>query len=507
MTESNKSRGSKAARVAIVGAGIGGLSAAVVLAARGFEVKIFEAGTRAGGKIGVGHYDGVEFDTGPSVLTMPEVFEEIFSAAGTSLKDELELVESTPHTRYHYPDGLHLDIHRDLGQTIENIGAQLGSHAAGQFADFMRYSEGIWKAAAPNFIFSQAPSLGSMTRLGWAALPAMWGVDPFNSMWESIQKRIDSKHLRHLLARYATYNGSDPRRAPATLNCISWVELGKGGWGVGGGIYELVRALERCAARLGVDFCFNSPVRRIQTLADGAGVCGVETDAATWRCDAAVINADVAHLLDELLPDPAPKSLRRTAPASMSGWTCVIQARRRPAEQRPAHQVIFPADYLEEFRDIFDRDRPPQDPTIYLCAQEKAHRRRGWTEHEAIFAMTNAPPEPASASRDAETWQRLHHTVRQKLRRVELIAADDAPIWERTPSGLADIFPGTRGAIYGMASNTKFAAFQRPANRVKEIRGLYLAGGSAHPGGGVPLCAQSGLLAARALQNDAQRPR
>ena len=184
----------------------------------------------------------------------------------------------------------------------------------------------------------------------------------------------------------------------------------------------------------------------------------------------------------------------------MSGWTGVLRARR--ADDRIAHTVLFPDDYDEEFVDIFDRDRPPQSPTIYLCAQSRAHLRKGWESDEPVFVMANAPPEPAAGSRPDELWHRLRATALDRLRTSGLVHPDDTLVWERTPSDLARRFPGSRGSLYGAASNTRMAAFQRPPNRVSRIPGLYLATGSAHPGGGVPLCVQSGRTAARALLQD-----
>ena len=179
----------------------------------------------------------------------------------------------------------------------------------------------------------------------------------------------------------------------------------------------------------------------------------------------------------------------------MSGYNVVLRARRR---HRVPHTVLFPEDYAAEFVDIFDRDRPPADPTVYLCAQEACHGRRGWQEHEPLFVMANAPPEPAEGERPSEVWRELRTVVARRLLGAGLIDADDGVVWERTPTDLARVFPGSRGAIYGGSSNGMMAAFQRPENTVANVPGLYLASGSAHPGGGLPLAAQSGCEAARA---------
>lgn len=187
----------------------------------------------------------------------------------------------------------------------------------------------------------------------------------------------------------------------------------------------------------------------------------------------------------------------------MSGWTGIVRARRRVGQDaRAAHTVLFPEEYLEEFADIFDRDRPPQAPTVYCCAQEPCHQRRGWADHEPVFIMTNAPPEPRGGARPAEVYTALRERALGRLRGAGLIDGDDAVVWERAPAGLAAAYPGSRGALYGASSNSLFAAFKRPANRVSGLPGLYLASGSAHPGGGMPLCVLSGRMAARHVCED-----
>jgi phytoene dehydrogenase-like protein len=164
--------------------------------------------------------------------------------------------------------------------------------------------------------------------------------------------------------------------------------------------------------------------------------------------------------------------------------------------------VLFPAEYLQEFTDIFDHDQPPAEPTVYLCAQEACHGRTGWAEQEPVFVMANAPAEPENEARPPEVWEALGRTVLERLDAAGLRASGDAIVWERTPTQLAAAFPGSRGSIYGAASNSPLSAFRRPANQVRSVRGLFLASGSAHPGGGVPLCLLSGQAAAEAALAD-----
>lgn len=477
----------------VVGAGAGGLSSAITLAAHGRRVLVIEARAEPGGKAGAAEVDGVTFDTGPSVLTLPRVFQELIASAGLDPAAELQLRSSSPSFRYLYPDGVGVDVHHQLDDTLASVSAALGRPAARELDAFMRYAARIWDAAAPVFVFGPAPNVSGILGRGLAALSAVSKIDPFNDMQTAIRKRVTSPHLRMLLSRYATYNGSDVRRAPATLNCIAHVELALGGWGVEGGIGALVKALVRAAEHLGVTFRYGEPVREL--LLEGRAVRGLRTSCGRYTAPTVVMNADVAHVVGDLIPEGTRHGVRTSDAPSMSGYNLVLRARRR---HRTPHTVLFPQDYEAEFVDIFDRDRPPTDPTVYLCAQEVCHGRRGWQDHEPLFVMANAPPEPAAGERPHEVWRELRTTVVGRLLRAGLIDADDEVVWERTPGDLARQFPGSRGAIYGASSNGMTAAFQRPDNVVANLPGLYLASGSAHPGGGLPLAAQSGCEAAKA---------
>jgi phytoene desaturase len=485
--------------VLVVGAGIGGLTAALALAARGLPVRVLEAGPRPGGKAGIVDIDGVRIETGPSVLTLPEVFVEVFARAGLRLDEVVGLRRLDPGFRYRYADGCVVEVAHDPEDTLARVRSALGPAAEAELAAFLDYSRRIWEAAAPHFVLGPAPTWVAMAGLAVRHPRALLSVDPLRSMAAGIDRHVREPHLRMLLRRYATYNGSDPRSAPATLNCIAHVELSLGGFGVQGGINALVDALAGAVeARGGVIEC-GVPVDRV--LIDNREVVGVAlTGGAQRRGRAVVVNADAGMLRAGGLPDAA-RYLPAAAAPSMSGWTGALRAARR--SDRLPHEVLFPADYDAEFRDIFDRDRPPAAPTVYLCAQERCHGSPGWPDAEQVFVMANAPAEPPSGTRDPRTWAALETAVEKRIRAAGLWADGDRMVWRRTPADLAAEFPGSRGAIYGAASNDRFAAFKRPPNRVPGLTGLYLASGSAHPGGGLPMVALSGMAAADCLSSDA----
>jgi len=482
--------------VAVVGAGFGGLAAAIACAAAGANVTVFDLLERVGGKANVAVVDGVEFDTGPSVVTLIDEIDAVFRLAGTSVHEQVKVIEPTGPFRYIYPaTGLVLDVHSDWARTRQSIHDALGADAAADADRFVAYCGRIWDAAAPHFVRGPRPDLSSMALMTMRYPGAVMAIDSMRTMRRAIDAQVRSPQLRWLFYRYATYNGSDVRTAPATLNCISWVELGLGAFGIEGGLYELVRALERVASQLGVVFRMGRGVEAIER--DRRRVTGIRVNGEVFAADHVIANADSEHVYRRLLGMAPPTSQT----PSMSGWTGIVRAHRR--DERPAHSVLFPQNYEKEFSDIFDRGVSPDEPTVYVCAQEKAHLRTGWAEHEPLFVMANAPAvmgEAVSADTNAPSTASV---VMQRLRDAGLVDADDELVWERTSAGLAAQFPDTYGSIYGPASNDMFAAFRRTENRSEQFDGLYFAGGSAHPGGGVPLCLRSGLSAAACAASDA----
>ena len=502
--------------VVVVGGGMGGLAAALCAGAGGKRVLLLERDGQLGGKVGTATVDGVTFDTGPSVITLPDVIDGVLRRTGVpglsigdGLEHALQLVRPTPAFRYRFAnpaalgvggDGT-IDVFVEMERTIDSVARSLGSQAATELTSFLRYARAIWDVSKDDFVFGSAPTMFDLVRLGLSRPFDMLKVDPLSSMRSAIEARVTSKALRLLLLRYATYNGSDPLTAPATLNCIAHVELGLGGFGIRGGLSRVADVLAEGCRAVGVDLRVGAGVTGL--LTDGDRITGVRVAHGAAdvgiHADAVVVNADVAHLRHDLLPSvdrvlPRPKTL------SMSGATMVLKARRRRGTGgqggRVAHEVLFCDDYRAEFDDIFRRRHGPRSPTVYVCAQELAQERPGWAEHEPLFVMVNLPALQDGVVDDGAA---VLHTARQRLLAAGMIDDDDAVVWQRSSTGLAERFAGSRGSLYGAASNDRSSAFSRAANAVAQRPGLYLASGTAHPGGGVPLCVQSGVLAAEAL--------
>ena len=473
--------------VIVVGAGMGGLAAAIELAAAGCMVEVVEAAAGPGGKAAEVVVDGVPCDTGPTVLTLPHVARGLFEVAGATLEEELTLRLPDPALRVHLPGEASFDVHHAVQATLRSVEEARGGDARADLERYLERARVTWEVAADAFVYGPRPTPWRVVKLGPSKWWSLGRIDAHRSMWSVITEQVSDPAVRWLLARFATYNGSDPRTAPGTLSCIAWVELGLGVWGIEGGMHALACALERVAKRLGVRFRYGTPVEEV-LAADGA-VKGVRlVGGEELRADALVCNADVAHLFRKLLPGLTHR-FDRTTP-STSGWVGIVRA--APRGDRVAHEVVFPTDYLEEFVDLFDRRQAPQDPTVTTCALSVAHGRPRWSDgSEPVYVMVNAPADAGEPGLVA-----CREGALQRLREHGRIGAGDRVVWERGPRGLAEQYPDTDGAIYGTDSSSVWAAFRRPPNRLPDLRGLYAAGGSAHPGGGVPLCLQSGRQAA-----------
>jgi phytoene desaturase len=479
--------------IIIVGSGLGGLAAAIHLAARGRRVVLCEKNEHVGGKLNIVVEEGYTFDTGPSLLTMPWVLRELFAAAGKRLEDELALIQVEPACRYHWPDGARFDAFQSLPLLMDQI-TRLEPRDIAGFFRFMAYAERIYRAVAGPFLLR--PFDGLRELLTAAALRDAWKIDPLRTVDQAVRGFFRSPYLRQIFNRYATYNGSSPYRAPATLNLIAYLELAEGGWYVRGGMYELARALERLACALGVELRMRSPVAQVVVGAGAArGVLlenGERLDAA-----AVIINADPRYAYQALVPGGLPTATRlaRLEP-SCSGFVLLLGVNRMYADLAH-HNIFFSADYPREFAAIFDRRVPAPDPTVYVCATSVSDPAHAPLGHMNLFVLVNAPAlgQRVSWAREAIGYRDV---VLRKLERMGLVGLERHIVYERviTPEDLRSRYNAPNGSIYGPASNQLWAAFLRPPQRAREMRGLFFVGGGTHPGGGIPLVLLSGRAVA-----------
>lgn len=514
------------ADVIVIGAGIGGLSAAIRLAATGRRVLVLERNAAVGGKMSEWTDGGFRWDTGPSVVTMRPVFEEFFASLGRRLEAYLDLQPVEPLTRYFYPDGVRLDLSRVLARTLEQI-ARLERRDVDGYLTFLAYAARLHRLTAPVFTFGPPPSLASLAQI--APLDGLWVArQSLRSMDAAIRAHVRSPHLRQLLGRFATYVGSSPYQASAVLAVIAHVELNEGVWYPRGGVYAIARALERLAGEVGVTIRTGTEVVAISysnnegraRVANWAGnrangqvgprpacrVTGVTlASGETLTAPTVIANLDVATVYERLLPPEAPfrrrlARLERMSP-SCSGFVLLLGVEGEHPDLAH-HNIFFSSDYRREFHQIFAEGQPPDDPTIYVAITSKTDPDHAPPGCENWFVLVNAPAADGRfdwARRREEyadlVLQRLARhgfDVRNRLRVRHIV----------TPPDLERLNGARRGALYGISFNDRLAPFKRPANRCPEVEGLYFVGGTTHPGGGVPMVMLSGKVVAGMVAED-----
>lgn len=461
--------------VAVIGGGVGGMAAAIRLAARGHRVDLFERRGELGGKLTEVHRDGFTFGVGPSLLTLPGVFGALAAEAGRKLSDLVSLEPVDPVCRYHFADGSVLDARRDPAE----MAAQVDRLAPGQGAAWLRYYD--WGArcwAASERAFLAGPPDLSRLRRGQGGLGDLAASAPGRTLAGQARRFFTDPRLIQYACRYATYAGSSPYRAPAALGCIPHLEHAHGAWHVQGGLARLRDALAWLLADLGVRVHTGVTVSRVLTA--GRRVAGVMVAGQQVPARVVVSGADSARLYRDLLPDRAMRRrIGRLGPSS-SGFLLLAGTRTHiPGLAR--HNVYFSADYRTEFGDIFGHRRPAADPTIYLGCSAGA----GPGGQQSLVLLVNVPAGPPGRwDRSAAEYQAL---LLAKLAAAGTELRGRLHCTDRlTPADLERRYDGWQGSIYGTAYHGRLAAFRRPGNR-GPVRGLYLVGGSVHPGGGLPL--------------------
>jgi 1-hydroxycarotenoid 3,4-desaturase len=500
---SGRLRKLRTARIGVIGAGIGGLAAALDLARTGFEVLLFEKATAPGGKLREVAVGGRRLDAGPTVFTLRGVFDDLFADAGDHLDRHLHLVPARLLARHAWDSGGQLDLFADVGRSTEAIGDFAGSRAARGFERFIAQTKRIYTTLDNAFIQAARPSpIDLVLRIGIGNLNDLWNVQPFSNLWQSLGGYFEDVRLQQLFGRYATYCGSSPFLAPATLMLIAHVEQ-SGVWYVDGGMHRLAAALAALVERHGARLSYGREVTQIHT--SKGRVSGLEIDGRERvEVDAVVCNADSNALACGRFGRAAADSVGATPAAarSLSAVTWNLLA-RTGGFALAHHSVFFNADYRAEFDDIFRRRRLPQSPTIYVCAQDRrdaAGVQPG--QFERLLCLVNAPPIGDTHPFDTAEIESCETRVFAMLEKSGLIVDRPAGGTIATnPSDFNRLFPATGGALYGPASHGWKASFKRTGSR-SALPGLYLAGGSSHPGPGLPMAATSGRLAAACIIAD-----
>jgi len=486
--------------VVVVGGGVGGLAAAIRLAAAGHHVQLFERSGRLGGKLGSHAAGGFRWETGPSLLTLPAVFDDLLELAGTSLAKACRPVRLPRTCRYHFADGSTFTTWDDPVATRAEVEA-LAPGSGPAWDRWARRSARVWETAERTFF--TGPIEDPRALLGRMRSPLdLVAIDPLLTLHQRAAATFSDPRLVQWACRYATYAGSDPWRVPATLGCIPHIEQAYGCWALLGGLATLAKALAAAASTLGVTLHTGAEVAAL--LADGPDgrLTGVRlVSGEVVAADIVVADVDAAHLYADLLPDRGGHRRVRLAGRSTSGFVLLLGAAGR-TEALDHHTVLFSADYRQEFVDLA-AGRPPTDPTIYLCAADRTDPSAAPPGHESLFVLVNVPsaddPEVAWDAGRADAYadrvlgvlERRGLDLRRRIVHREMI----------TPAQLAARHRAVGGAIYGTSSNGRRAAFTRPSNRGRRP-GLYLVGGSSHPGGGLPLVALSARIVADMIAAD-----
>lgn len=481
-------------KVAVVGAGLGGLSAAIRLANGGFEVDVFEQNDDAGGKAGSLVFNGFRFDTGPSLLTMPNVLKELFRECGEDFPDYLRLKKLDVICKYFYPDGTTINAFADVnsfGREIER--STHDNHK--NLKNYLNYCKKIYDLTAELFLY-KSPQQAS-TYLNMKAVSTLLqikSIDAFRTVHQANALFFRDKRIVQLFDRYATYNGSNPYLAPATLNIIPHVEYTMGSYIPQDGIFSISKALKQLAENKGVNFYFNSKVEKIE-IKNGS-VKGIVLDGKSLGYDAVVSNIDVITTYNELIDINVKKIIDKLSKHDLSTSALVFYwGVKGKHVELEIHNILFSQDYKKEFDDLFTNKVIHDNPTIYIYISSKYKPSDAPKDCQNWFVMVNTPPN-INQNWDEEI-KRLKQIILEKIKKVLSIDIEKDIICEKflTPLDLEKRTGSYCGSIYGISSNDRFAAFLRHPNFSKNIDGLYFCGGSVHPGGGIPLVILSGKIA------------
>ncbi len=508
--------------VIIIGGGVGGLAAAVRLASAGVLVTLLEKNSRVGGKLNLWEVPHprrpadrpFRFDTGPSLLTLPFVFEQLFAGAGERLADHLDLVRLDPIARFIWPDGATFELRDSAEATLAEVARFAPDDVEGWRA-FYAVGRDIWERTADLFLYHSPEQLlagdGKFDpRRGLAMLTVPFRIGMFARFSRRVDRHVKNQRLRELLYQYATYSGASPFRAPATLAVIPHAEQHFGGWYPRGGMYRIAEALGSLARKLGVDVRVNAPVNRV--IVENATACGVElADGTELRADAVIANSDVVHTYRHMV---RPADRKRHADAKLdklepggSGMVLLLGV-DGTYPQLAHHTKFMPADYTSDLTAMFETHTTPADPCIYVAATTRTDPTQAPDGCENLFVLASAPALDGHtdwASAGPRYRDQLVHTLERKWGLTDL---SRRIVVERsfTPADLASEYNANAGSIYGIGSNSRRSAFLRPPNRDRDVRGLYFAGGATHPGGGLPLVALSGKIVSELVLGDMGLP-
>jgi phytoene desaturase len=487
--------------IIVIGAGLGGLSAAVRLAKQGFSVTILEKNETIGGKVNRVEFGGYNFDTGASLLTMRRVLEELFEFCEKRIEDYLEIVPLEPICRYFWTDKTIFDASTDLQKT-ENEIAKINSPDVEGFRRFLTDARRKYEVSEKTFL---AYSLNDLPKLLHPKyLKDLLVISSMQTLDAHIKTYFRAPKLRQLFNRFATYNGSSPFQTPATFALIPYVEFGLGAWYARGGMYQIPKALEKLAKEFGTEIKTDCAVEKI--LIENKKAVGVRLEnGEILRSDFVITNADAIETYRSLIDAKERKNfsdqkLEKIEPSS-SGFVLLLGVKKK-FEMLAHHNIFFSDDYKSEFDQIFKQLKPAINPTIYVCATSRTDESQSPKDCENLFVLVNAPytSDKTDWKTEAKSYRDL---IVKKLEGFGLEDLEKSIEFEQTitPADFEKKYRANKGSIYGVSSNGIFSAFLRPPNRARGIGNLYFVGGATHPGGGIPLVLLSGKMASELIKN------
>lgn len=484
-------------KIAVIGSGIAGLAAAARLAYSGRNVTVYEKNNYPGGKLGLLLQDGYTFDTGPSLFTQPYVLANLFSDCGKDLNDYLSYVPLDINTQYFYEDGTRLTAYRNHNLLLNEIQKKL-SIDTGDLERFLHNAANAYNHIGRIFLDEPIHEWETwLTKRVPKALALLRPAYLLQSMHNYHASQLKHPKLVQLFDRFATYNGSDPYKAPAMLSMIAHLEMNEGAYYPKGGMMSITNALFNLCKDMGVHFEINSRVEKI--VHENNIVSGLVVNGVLHHYNTVVSNSDVYFTYNKLLQDEEAatklKKQERSSSAIIFYWGI-----RRQFPELDLHNIFFSNNYKAEFNSIFDTKTIYNDPTVYINITSKMENNHAPAGCENWFVLINThaahnlPPADIATTRQhiITKLSRMLHTD------IALYIETEAVL---TPAMIEARTDSYMGALYGTASNNPMAAFKRHSNKSKKYKGLFFAGGTVHPGGGIPLCLRSAKLAANAIQH------
>ncbi|NMM50290.1 1-hydroxycarotenoid 3,4-desaturase CrtD [Marinigracilibium pacificum] len=478
-------------RAIIIGSGIAGLAAAIRFAVKGYDVDVFEANSTPGGKLGRVQSNGFYFDAGPSLFTMPQLVDELFEISGENPRDHFNYLKKDVHCKYFFDDGTIFTAWDNKNKFIDEI-TEVFRVNAKTVLEYLQSSKRKYEITSPLFIERSLHKVDTFLNFKTLkALASTTDLDIFQTLDELNRSYFSDPRLVQLFNRYATYNGSSPYKTPGIMSMIPHLEYNIGTFYPAGGMYSIVEKLYELAKRKGVKFHFNCPVTKI--LIENNSAKGVSTHENEYYADSVISNMDIVPTYRKLLrEEKAPEktlSQERSSSALIFYWGIKNQFK-----QLDLHNIFFSGDYEEEFKDIFDHQRVPSDPTVYVNISSKEDADHAPDGCENWFVMVNVPP---NSGQDWETM--VKDTRRAVINRINKSLNTNIEEYIDTENLLTPIkiekkTSSYKGALYGAGSNNKNSAFLRHPNFSNKIKNLYFCGGSVHPGGGIPLCLNSAKI-------------